>query len=343
LSNLTQNIPLDDLNTFRVSAVAKHFIQIDSVEQLLLHSKEIQSYADRLVLGGGSNCLFVDDFLGLVIYPQLKGITLVKESEESVTLQVAASENWHEFVCYCLEHDYFGLENLALIPGTVGAAPVQNIGAYGVEVESFIKSIDCFDFELGKMVTLSHVECEFAYRDSLIKRSGQGRFLVTSVEFVLSKKINPEISYAPLKEKLSDCHEITAQQIFERVCELRQQKLPNPSDLANAGSFFKNPVISEKQLNQLKQTYPKIIAFPASPQKYKVAAGWLIETAGFKGQTFDKVGVHKYQALVIVNYSDTNGKNILNLANAIMAKIAEQFGIMLEPEVRILGGAPNKS
>lgn len=335
MSNITQKIPLDTLNTFQVSAIAEHFIQIDSVEQLLHDYSEIKQYANRMVLGGGSNCLFVDSFDGLIIYPQLKGIEVVDESSEHIKLRVAASENWHQFVQYCLTRGYFGLENLALIPGTVGAAPVQNIGAYGVEVESFITTVDCFDFASGELIELSNKECGFGYRDSIIKRAAQGRYLVTHVNFVLSKKLVPVISYAPLKAYFSENKNISATQIFNKVVELRQQKLPDPKHLPNAGSFFKNPVVSNQQYQQLLSGFPEIVAYPLENQSFKIAAGWLIERAGLKGKIFGKVGVHKNQALVLVNYSDSDGKSILRLAETVINKVFELFAVTLEPEVRI--------
>ena len=334
------DIALNDLNTFKVKAKARSFIQIDSLDQLKSVQSEISGYQQRFVLGGGSNLLFVSDYSGLVIYPQLKGIEILSEDNKQVVLRVAASENWHQFVCYCLDRDYFGLENLALIPGTVGAAPVQNIGAYGVEVESMILQVNCFDLESGELIILSHQDCLFAYRDSFIKRAGQGRYLVMSVDFKLSKQPNLVLSYKPLRDYFADAKEVTARQVFDRVCEIRSEKLPDPVKLANAGSFFKNPIIDEQHYQSLKQAYPKLVAYPVGSgdeKKYKIAAGWLIEKAGFKGKMFDKVGVHKHQALVLVNYSDDDGENILALADLIISKIEELFDICLEPEVRILG------
>lgn len=334
------DISLNDLNTFKVKSKASSFIQFDSLEQLQSICSEIARYKERFVLGGGSNLLFVGDYSGLVIYPQLKGIEILSEDANQVTLRVAASENWHQFVRYCLERDYFGLENLALIPGTVGAAPVQNIGAYGVEVESMIRQVNCFDLEDGESITLSHQDCQFAYRDSFIKRAGQGRYLVMSVDFKLSKQANLVLSYKPLKDYFIDARKVTAKQVFDRVCEIRSEKLPDPVKLANAGSFFKNPIVDKQHYQSLKQTYPKLVAYPVETgdeKTYKIAAGWLIEKAGFKGKMFNKVGVHKHQALVLVNYSDDDGANILALADLIISKIEELFDICLESEVRILG------
>ncbi len=346
LTCISTNVALHKLNTFNVKAFATSFIQIDSLQQLKSNYPEIAACSERFVLGGGSNLLFISDYSGLVIYPQLKGIQVIAEDSRQVTLRVAASEVWHEFVCYCLDKGYFGLENLALIPGTVGAAPVQNIGAYGVEVESFITLVECFDLNRGEMVSLSHDDCQFAYRDSLIKRAGQGHYLVTSVEFVLAK--NPELvlTYKPLKEYFANQSSVTPQQVFDRVCQIRAEKLPDPKLLANAGSFFKNPLVTEQHYLRLKKSFPELVAYPVvtdAKSEYKVAAGWLIETAGFKGKVVGKVGVHKHQALVLVNYTDDDGSNILALAQTIMQAVKQMFDIELKAEVRVLGQLVEKT
>jgi UDP-N-acetylmuramate dehydrogenase len=346
LTCISTNVALRQLNTFNVKAFAASFIQIDSLQQLKSHYAEISSYSERLILGGGSNLLFIGDYPGLVIYPQLKGIQVIAEDDRQVTLRVAASEVWHEFVCYCLDKGYFGLENLALIPGTVGAAPVQNIGAYGVEVEPFIRQIECFDLQQGELTIFSHDDCQFGYRDSLIKQAGQGHYLVTSVDFVLRKKSKLVLTYKPLSEYFANLTSVSPQQVFERVCQIRAEKLPDPAQLANAGSFFKNPVISQQHYQQLKQSFPALVAYPVDSemaQSYKVAAGWLIEIAGFKGKVIGKVGVHKHQALVLVNYSDDDGSNILALAQTIMQAVKQMFGIKLEAEVRVLGQLVEKT
>lgn len=342
MPSISTNVSLHKLNTFKVKAFAASFIQIDSLQQLKSDYPKISSFSKRIILGGGSNLLFIGDYSGLVIYPQLKGIQLLSEDDEKVVLRVSASEVWHEFVEYCLNKGYFGLENLALVPGTVGAAPVQNIGAYGVEVESFITQVECFDLNEGCFTSLSHSDCQFAYRDSVIKQAGQGQYLVTSVDFVLSKKPKLVLTYKPLFEYFANQEQVSARQVFERVCEIRSDKLPDPKRLANAGSFFKNPLVNEQQYRRLKNSFPQLIAYSVKTdgnQCYKLAAGWLIETAGFKGKVYGKVGVHKHQALVLVNYSDDKGANILALAKNIMQAVKQTFDIELETEVRILGGS----
>ena len=344
-THIAENFPLDKLNSFAVSAKARWFVEIDDLQQLESIKRKISSFKNRLVLGDGSNILFVNDFSGLVIYPQLKGIEVVQETDKEVRLSVAASENWHEFVDYCLLNGYFGLENLALIPGTVGAAPVQNIGAYGVEIEKFIINVNCFDLDKGESLVFTKQDCQFSYRDSFFKRADQGRYLVTSVEFALSKEPNCVLDYKPLKDYFAQqasqaqIGSITPRQVFDRVCSIRREKLPDPNRLPNAGSFFKNPVISQQQYDRLVAAFPDIVVYPIiqeDKQFYKVAAGWLIEQAGFKGKTYGKIGVYERQALVLVNYSDKQGSNILELAQKIALKIRELFQIELEVEVRVI-------
>ncbi len=344
--HISHNIPLDELNTFAVNAKANSFVQIDALSQLNKLKDLLIDHPQRLILGGGSNILFTKDYSGLVIYPQLKGIVVVNESETEVTIKVAASENWHNFVRYCVAHGYYGLENLALIPGTVGAAPVQNIGAYGVEVEHFIKCVECYDFETFQSLIFSNKECQFNYRDSVFKRAKQVRYLVIGVEFVLSKIPNCIVTYKPLKEYFESQADfknqedrVTPQQVFDRVCEIRKDKLPNPDELANAGSFFKNPIIRRQHYAQLVKRYPDIVVYPvrvSGQPAYKVAAGWLIERAGFKGKRYDKIGVYSKQALVLVNYSDEKGSNILKLAHRIIREVKQLFEIVLEAEVKII-------
>ncbi|MDQ7048521.1 MAG: UDP-N-acetylmuramate dehydrogenase [Enterobacterales bacterium] len=330
------NYPLDQLNTFKVKAKASAFVTLDSRDQLDQLSELAQQYESVLVLGGGSNLLFIDDFCGLVIYPQLKGIQVVSEDQEQVILRVAASENWHELVKYTLQQGYYGLENLALIPGTVGAAPVQNIGAYGVEIKQFIEMVECLDLRSGKTATFSNADCQFGYRDSRIKQAGQGQYLVTQVDLRLSKKPQLVLDYQPLKTDFKNASEVTPQQVFDRVCEIRRSKLPDPNKIANAGSFFKNPLISAEHYAQLQTEFPELVAYPQSDGCFKVAAGWLIDQAGFKGLTEGKIGVHKQQALVLVNYSDSSGRHIWQLAQKIMRAVDKKYKVALEPEVRVL-------
>lgn len=334
---LSQQVQLKPYNTFAVEAKAANFLKLDSQQALAEHLPFIQKNPQRMVLGGGSNLLFVSDYPGLVIYPQLFGVDIVEQDETSVTLSVGASQNWHEFVCHCLQQGWYGLENLALIPGSVGAAPVQNIGAYGVEIKEFIRRVEYFDLNQGSQHWLDAKDCQFAYRDSFFKRAQAGSYLITRVEIKLNKQPQLCLSYQPLAEYFKDKPEPSPTQVMQRVCEIRSEKLPDPKTLANAGSFFKNPLVSESDYRRLKSIHPDIVAYPADEQ-FKLAAGWLIEKAGFKGLREGNVGVHKMQALVLVNYAESDGEKVWLLAQKIQQEIRRMFAVELEPEVRVIGG-----
>ena len=335
-----QQKQLDQLNTFKVSAQAQFFFSFSSVEQLMCQLDEICRFDERLVLGDGSNILFVGDYPGLVLYPQLFGTRVVKETNENVWISVGASENWHEFVVAMTEQGFYGIENLALIPGTVGASPVQNIGAYGVEVKDVLDLVECVDLESGNLLTFTNDECQFDYRDSRFKRAGQGRYIVTRVAFKLSKVPKINTSYQPLASVFGDSTHVSPLKVLKKVCEIRQAKLPDPNELPNAGSFFKNPVVTQQKFEQLKEAFPKLIAYPAD-NGVKLAAGWLIDNAGLKGLQKGKVGVHKNQALVLVNHGEPDGGAIWQLAKEVQNKVASMYGVDLEPEVRI-EGEPNE-
>ncbi len=338
LADLTKAVELTELNTFAVCSTAATFLRLDSVESVLRACPVIQQYKQRIVLGGGSNLLFVGDYEGLVLFPQISGIEVIEETEDFIYVSVGASQNWHQFVVESLECGWYGLENLALIPGTVGASPVQNIGAYGVEVGDFIHQVHYIDLDTAEQKEVSHSDCQFAYRDSFFKKAVVGQYLITKVEFKLRKQPAPCLSYRPLDEYFNNkpASEVTPLQVFSRVCQLRREKLPDPQKIPNAGSFFKNPVISKQAFTQLKESYPKIIGYPVN-HSVKLAAGWLIEEAGFKGYRTGNVGVHCHQALVLVNYGESDGQQVLLLAEQIIAKILQLFGVQLEPEVRIIG------
>ena len=329
-------VDLQSLNTFKVKARAQKLIELDSIDDIQNALAVIQQHSERLILGGGSNLLFIGDFSGLVIYPKIFGIDVISEDENSVVIAVGASQNWHQLVVETIEQGWFGLENLALIPGNVGASPVQNIGAYGVEVESLIEQVECVDLDSGETTLLTRQECQFGYRDSYFKRAPQGKFLITKVSFKLSKIPNLHLTYKPLADYFSQQADITPKAVMQRVSEIRRQKLPDPNDIANAGSFFKNPVVGHDQWLLLKQEYPDLVGYKAD-QGMKLAAGWLIEKAGFKGLREGNIGVHRYQALVLVNYGENQGLKIWRLAQRIQDKIKAQFGVELEPEVRVLG------
>lgn len=334
--NIESHVDLKLLNTFAVSARASRFLTLENHEAIIKALPIIQTSSKRLILGGGSNLLFISDFDGLVIFPQIFGIQVISHDEENVLLSVGASENWHEFVVSSVKNGWFGLENLALIPGTVGASPVQNIGAYGVEVKQFIECVECIDLQTGESLIFKNEDCQFAYRDSFFKQADFGRYLITHVQFRLSKTPQLNLTYKPLADFFKDKLDVTPMDVVQEVCKIRSQKLPDPKTLANAGSFFKNPVVSLSQYETLQQSFPDIVAYPVD-NDYKLAAGWLIDHAGLKGYRDDDVGVHEHQALVLVNYSATSGKRILALAKKIQEIIAEKYQVKLEAEVRVIG------
>ncbi|MDX1705941.1 UDP-N-acetylmuramate dehydrogenase [Pseudidiomarina sp.] len=325
--NIQTNIPLAPLHTFRLPACADSLLCLRSADDC----QQLPD-TDYHVLGGGSNTIFTTDFKLPLVKVEIKGI-VYQETDSSWEVTAGAGENWHQLVCSLLDKGIFGFENLALIPGTVGAAPVQNIGAYGVEISDFVASVQAWDRQDKNHCTLSGDSCNFAYRDSTFKRH-PGRWLITSVTFRLPKQWQPVTSYGELQELGS---EATALQVFQRVIEVRQGKLPDPAVQPNAGSFFKNPVVSVDVLNELQQKYAGIPFYPVSQQSVKLAAGWLIEQAGWKGKALDGVAVHSRQALVLVNQDAVDGKAVILLARSIKASIAELFGVELEAEVRILG------
>ncbi|NMH67074.1 UDP-N-acetylmuramate dehydrogenase [Shewanella salipaludis] len=287
-----------------------------------------------LILGGGSNLVFTEDFDGAVVQVLSKGIEVTQDAEHYF-LRVQAGESWHELVSYSLQQGIAGLENLALIPGTVGAAPIQNIGAYGLELCDICDWVEYLDFSDGQIKRLTADDCEFGYRDSVFKGRLRDKAAITSVGLRLSKDWQPRLSYGPLQE--FDCERVTPQQIFERVCEVRREKLPDPAALGNVGSFFKNPIISAATYHALAQTHCRIVAYAQDDGRVKLAAGWLIEAAGLKGYRRGAAAVHDKQALVLVNLGGANGNDICQLALDVIARVRTEFGLLLEPEPRIMG------
>ena len=325
-------ISLKSFHTFHLKAKAQSHTVISHVDELSALSGKVKD-KDFLVLGQGSNCAFLQDYSGEIVTLNLLGKE-VSESTTHFTIQVSASESWHEFVVWCLENGIHGLENLALIPGTVGAAPIQNIGAYGVEVERFIESVTYFDLEDGTLKAIGNSDCEFAYRDSIFKGALKPRAIITQVDFIIPKAWQAVCEYGELARLESP----SAWDIFKRVCEIRRCKLPDPEVLGNAGSFFKNPIVSCEKADQLRDQYPHMPQYELTNHEVKLAAGWLIDTAGLKGVEVDGVAVHDKQALVMVNKSgDANGEALLHLIALVRTKVREQFGIILEPEVRLIG------
>ena len=334
IPGVTENVSLKAFNTLAVEAEAEWFAELRDLSQL----PELVDFArqNRLpltVLGGGSNVVLPGTIPGLVIRMATTGISVVTEGDD-VLLTVAAGENWHQLVCWSLQQGYFGLENLALIPGSVGAAPVQNIGAYGVELASRLYSVTGLDLETGTYRTLFHAECQFGYRDSLFKRELKGKFIITSVVLRLSLKPEVCVDYPALKAMLEQqgFGHPTPQQVADAVIAVRRSKLPDPQQLPNAGSFFKNPIVSSTQYRALVNEFPELIGYSQSNGQYKLAAGWLVEQAGWKGRSFGEVAVHDRQALVLVNPGSGSGAHILQLAAAIQNDVQQQFGVSLEIE-----------
>jgi UDP-N-acetylmuramate dehydrogenase len=290
------------------------------------------------VLGAGSNILFTRDFEGLVLKNELKGISLLSERQDQVRIRAAGGEDWHGFVQWCLQQGFYGLENLSLIPGTVGAAPVQNIGAYGVEVGDCIEAVEALDLASGARNRFEAAACAFGYRSSIFKTQCRNRFFITAVTFRLSRTPRLVTSYADVRRALAERRPsgLTPQALSEIICAIRRRKLPDPGELANAGSFFKNPVVSRRRLAALQARFPELPAYRASNDRVKLAAGWMIERCGWKGRRLGACGVFAGQALVLVNHGGASGEDILRLAEAVQTSVEERFGIRLEPEPLIL-------
>jgi UDP-N-acetylmuramate dehydrogenase len=333
--NLESNKSLKKYNTFGIEASASLFFEFkneaDLLEMLKNNSKPL------LVLGGGSNILFTQNFDGLVLRNAIKGIELISETEENVFIRTGAGEIWHQFVMHCIDNNWAGVENLSLIPGTVGAAPMQNIGAYGVEIKSVFESLDAIHCKTFQKRTFTNQECKFGYRESVFKHELKGEYIITSVTFKLSKIPQINASYGAitdvLKEKNID--NPTIKDISDAVIQIRTSKLPNPEVLGNAGSFFKNPEIAISLYEQLKSDFPTIVGYPTE-NGVKLAAGWLIEQCGWKGKIVGNTGSHKDQALVLVNYGNATGNEIYQLALAIKKSVFDKFGVEINPEVNIV-------
>ena len=326
---------LKALNTFGIDQTAENFVAVGSKEELK-EALNLAKFEQKFILGGGSNLLLTQPIKGLCIHIALKGIKVIQEDDKTVIVEAMAGENWHDFVCWTLEQGYGGLENLSLIPGNVGTSPIQNIGAYGVELKDIFESCTAFDRHNLTQRTFTREDAQFGYRSSFFKTKGKGQYVISAVQFRLTKKghvINT--SYGAIKEALGN-KESTPQNIAHAVISIRQSKLPNPAELGNSGSFFKNPIISKAQFDQLLTTFPKLPSYPQENGEVKVPAGWLIDQLGFKGKRIGDAGVHKKQALVLVNYGNASGQEILALAQKIQANVKESFNISLEAEVNIL-------
>jgi len=337
--NLKQNHSLKNDNTFGIDIKALYFIEIHQLEELisLLQSPQYKEMR-KLILGGGSNILFTGDFEGLVIKICLKGIEIIKQDAQHIYLKVQAGEVWHELIIYCLEHNYAGIENLSLIPGNVGAAPMQNIGAYGVELKEVFEGLEAVRMEDGNLKKFTPAQCHFGYRDSIFKNELKGQYVITSIILRLNKKPVFNTSYGAVQKILKEMNikELSIQAISEAVIKIRTSKLPNPEKIGNAGSFFKNPQIPLAQFEDLKKQYHQMVSYPATNNRVKVSAAWLIEQCGWKGKRVGNTGAHKDQPLVLVNYQNATGKEIKDLAMEIQATVKEKFEIKLIPEVNIV-------
>jgi UDP-N-acetylmuramate dehydrogenase len=335
---IQENISLKTLTTFGFDKKAEFFTVASTQEELVAAlTKAKEMYLPVLILGGGSNILLTKDFPGLVIKLEIKGIYLRHKNEDQLLVEVGAGEVWHELVLYCIQQDWAGLENLSLIPGTVGASPMQNIGAYGVEIKDVFHSLTALHRDSLTLKTFNAAACKFGYRESVFKNELKDQYVITSVTFALSKTPHFRLDYGALQDVLLEkgVKQPTLKAVSDAVIYIRESKLPNPKEIGNAGSFFKNPSISNIQFDALKAQHPSLPGY-TSTEGVKVPAGWLIEQAGWKGKRIGDVGVHAKQALVLVNYGAGTGEEIKSLSQQIQASVLEKFGIQLQPEVNFI-------
>ena len=343
VQTIKENISLRPLHTFGINVTARYFARFDSIENLAALLQDYRS--PLLILGGGSNLLFTNNFDGLVLKNEMMGMRVIKEDKEHVYVQSGAGENWHGFVQYCLERNLAGVENLSLIPGNVGASPMQNIGAYGVEIKDVFFSLEAFHIREQKMYSFNNNDCGFGYRESVFKNRYKNEFVICSVTFRLNKQPNFNISYGAIGQELEKMgvRNLGIQAISQAVINIRRSKLPDPAEIGNAGSFFKNPEIGVAQFETLKATFPEITGYFLPNGQVKLAAGWLIEHSGpaagisWKGYREGDAGCHAKQALVLVNYGTAKGNELYDLSTRIMESVKEKFGVELEREVNIIG------
>ncbi len=338
---ITEQQSLKNYNTFGVVVRAKYFASVNNLAQLreLIKGKKYAN-TPKLILGGGSNLLFTKDFDGLVLHNAFKGMEMVKEDEQHIYLRVYGGEVWHDLVLHCVENGWAGIENLSLIPGSVGAAPIQNIGAYGVELEEVFHSLDALHLATGEVQTFHHADCEFGYRDSIFKKKLKGKVMVLSVVLRLNKQATFKTEYGAVKRVLEQLtaagSPLTIRTISDAICQIRSSKLPDPKVLGNSGSFFKNPVVTPAFFDHLKEQYPSIPHYPLANGQVKIPAAWLIQQCDWKGKRFGDAGVHKNHSLVLVNYGNAKGQEIKDLSEKIQDSVQNRFGIALHAEVNIL-------
>ena len=336
--NLQHNISLKPYNTFGIDVTAKSFVSVTTTEDLVAVLKAHQNES-HFIIGGGSNMLLTQDINDLVIHIDLKGKQVIQEEDNHVFIQCNAGENWHEFVLWTINQNYGGLENMSLIPGNVGTSPIQNIGAYGVELKDHFFSCEALNLETFKVETFLNKDCNFGYRNSIFKNETKDKYIILNVTFKLtSTNHNLKVDYGAIKDELSQntITNPTIKDISKAVIAIRESKLPDPKKIGNSGSFFKNPVIPTEAFNELLKNFPKAPSYKVSDTEVKVPAGWLIETAGFKGKTFGNYGVHKKQALVLVNYGGATGNDILKLSQLIQLTVKRIFNIDIEAEVNVV-------
>ena len=334
---IEQNVSLKPYNTFGLSARAKLMARVADVSSLqkVLGNTATQN-EERFILGGGSNILLTKDIDGLVIKNEIGGIDLIEEDAESFLIRSGSGVVWHDLVMHCIENNYAGIENLSLIPGNVGAAPMQNIGAYGVELKNVFHSLESVEIATGDIHTFDTAACQFGYRESVFKRKLKGQFIISSVTLKLDKNPNFNTSYGAIEQELERLAiaSPTIKDVSQAVMNIRQSKLPDPNELGNSGSFFKNPIVETTKFEELKHSNPTIPGYPAG-HKTKLAAGWLIEQCGWKGKVVGNTGSHAQQALVLVNYGNATGVEIFNLSEQIMKSVYDTFGVQLDREVNV--------
>jgi len=331
-----ENFPLKAYNTFSIDAKTRFFNSFSFVDEL---EEKLTIYSDDpiFILGGGSNILFTKDYDGAILKNEIKGIELQHEDADHVYVKVGAGENWHQFVLHCIHHNWAGVENLSLIPGNIGASPIQNIGAYGVELDDVFWSLEAFHLSEKKIHTFTATDCEFGYRDSVFKNRYKNEFAILSVTFQLKKKPIYHISYGAITEELEKMgvKDLSIKAVSQAVINIRSSKLPDPQKIANAGSFFKNPEVATEKYEALKLQFPNIVAYPLAKGSVKLAAGWMIEQCGWKGYRKGDAGCHAKQALVLVNYGNATGKEIYDLSEEILQSVKNKFDVFLDREVNI--------
>ena len=337
-TSINSNYPLRDYNTFKISVNAKLFYEFkDKISLQKILNREDLKNENILILGGGSNILFSKNYDGLILKNGILGINIISETNNHVEVEVGAGENWHEFVLWSINNNLSGIENLALIPGLVGASPIQNIGAYGMEVKDTITNVKFIDIKSGIEKSLNNKDCNFEYRSSIFKKELKNKTIITDVTFKLSKTDLKIIKYGAIKSELKSLKvKPSSKAICQAVINIRSRKLPNPKELGNSGSFFKNPIITNNKYKQLKKNFPDLVAYKESNTNMKIAAGWLIERAGWKGFKDKNVGVYKNQALVLVNHGNASGQDIIDLSKKIQESIFQKFQIEILPEVNII-------